>query len=109
MLAITPRKIVHIIYLAREGSVGAAEAHAFIDGLNADEQASLTAVAWVGRGAFEAEEYDEAVATAMREATTPTADYLLGMPHLAENLENGLEELGIDVTGEEEDFLRQGS
>lgn len=109
MLAITPRKIVHIIYLAREGTVGAGEAHAFIDGLNADEQASLTAVAWIGRGAFEAEEYDEAVATATREATTPTADYLLGMPHLAENLENGLEELGIDVTGEEEDFLRQGS
>ncbi len=109
MLAITPRKIVHIIYLAREGSVGAGEAHAFIDGLNTDEQASLTAVAWIGRGAFESEEYDEAVSTAMREATTPTADYLLGMPHLAENLENGLEELGIDVTGEEEDFLRQGS
>jgi hypothetical protein len=109
MLAISPRKIVHIIYLAREGTVGDPEAHAFIEGLNDDEQASLTAVAWVGRGAFEAEEYDEAVATAISEATTPTADYLLGMPHLAENLESGLEALGIDVTGEEEDFLRQGS
>ncbi|TVS05635.1 MAG: DUF3775 domain-containing protein [Rhodobacteraceae bacterium] len=109
MLAISPRKIVHIIYLAREGHVGSAEVHAFIDALNEDEQASLTAVAWVGRSAFEAEEYDEALSTAMAEATTPTADYLLGMPHLAENLENGLEALGIDVTGEEEDFLRQGS
>ncbi|TQM91913.1 MAG: DUF3775 domain-containing protein [Roseinatronobacter sp.] len=109
MLAISPRKIVHIIYLAREGTVGDREAHAFISGLNDDEQASLTAVAWVGRGAFEAEEYNEAVATAITEATTPTADYLLGMPHLAENLESGLEALGIDVTGEEEDFLRQGS
>lgn len=109
MLSISPRKIVHIIYLAREGHVGTAEAHAFIDGLNEDEQASLTAVAWIGRGAFEPEDYGEAVATALSEATTPTADYLLGMPHLAENLENGLEELGIDVTGEEEDFLRQGS
>lgn len=109
MLAISPRKIVHIIYLAREGTVGDSEAHAFIGGLNDDEQASLTAVAWVGRGAFEPEEYDEAVSTAISEATTPTADYLLGMPHLAENLESGLEALGIDVTGEEEDFLRQGS
>lgn len=109
MLAISPRKIVHIIYLAREGTAGDREAHAFISGLNEDEQASLTAVAWVGRGAFEPEEYTEAFATAVTEATTPTADYLLGMPHLAENLESGLEALGIDVTGEEEDFLRQGS
>ncbi len=109
MLAISPRKIVHIIYLAREGHVGRAEVYAFIDALNEDEQASLTAVAWVGRGAFDASEYDEAVATARAEATSPTADYLLGMPHLAENLESGLEELGIDVTGEEEDFLGHGS
>ncbi|MCC5957736.1 DUF3775 domain-containing protein [Roseinatronobacter sp. S2] len=109
MLAISPRKVVHIIYLAREGAVGEAQVHAFIDALNDDEKASLTAVAWVGRGAFEPEDYAEAVATATTEATTPTADYLMGMPHLAENLENGLEELGIDVTGEEEDFLKQGS
>jgi len=109
MLSISLRKIVHIIYLACEGAVGEDEAHAFIDALNSDEQASLTAVAWIGRGAFEADEYAEAVATAEAEATTPTADYLLGMPHLAENLENGLEELGLDPSGEEEDFLRQGS
>lgn len=109
MLSISPQKIVHVIYLAREGDVGAREVHAFIDALNEDEQASMTAVAWIGRGAFEAEEYNEAFATAISEATTPTADYLMGMPHLAENLESGLEALGIDVTGEEEDFLRQGS
>jgi hypothetical protein len=29
----------------------------------------------------------------------------MGMPHLAENLEAGLDALGIDVAGEEEDFL----
>jgi len=27
------------------------------------------------------------------------------MPHLAENLESGLDALGVDVSGEEEDFL----
>jgi hypothetical protein len=62
------------------------------------------AIAWIGRGAFEAEDYAEALATAYAEATTPTADYLLGMPHLSENLETGLEELEIDVTEAEEDF-----
>ena len=105
MLEISPQKVVHVIYLAREGEGGDDELHAFIDALNDDEKAHLTAVAWVGRGAFEPEDFAEAVATAMDEATTPTADYLMGMPHLAENLEAGLDALGIDVTGEEEDFL----
>jgi hypothetical protein len=105
MLEIGPQKVVHVIFLAREGAVGGAELHAFIGGLNDDEKAQLTAVAWVGRGAFEPEDFDEAVATATAEATTPTADYLMGMPHLAENLEAGLDALGIDVSGEEEDFL----
>ncbi len=77
----------------------------FIANLPEDEKAELTAIAWVGRGTFEAEEFGEAVDTAAAEATTPTEDYLMGMPHLAENLEGGLEALGIDVTGEEEDLL----
>ncbi len=105
MLEITPAKVVHVIFLAREGPVGDRELHAFISDLNDEEKAQLTAVAWTGRGAFEPEDFDEAVATATSEATVPTADYLMGMPHLAENLEAGLEALGIDVSGEEEDFL----
>ena len=43
--------------------------------------------------------------TAVTEATIPTADYLMGMPHLPENIEAGLEALGVDVSGEEEDLL----
>ena len=105
MLEISPRKVVHVIYLAREESAGEAELYAFIDGLNSEEKAHLTALAWVGRGAFESEDFSEAVETAFAEATTPTADYLMGMPHLAENLESGLESMGVDVSGEEEDFL----
>ncbi|WP_374646641.1 DUF3775 domain-containing protein [Tabrizicola sp.] len=105
MLEISPQKVVHVIYLSREGAVGEAELHAFIDNLNDEEKAHLTAVAWIGRGAFEPEDFAEAAATAAAEATTPTAGYLMGMPHLAENLESGLEALGVDVTGEEEDFL----
>ncbi|WP_225027646.1 DUF3775 domain-containing protein [Xinfangfangia pollutisoli] len=105
MIEISPRKVVHVVYLAREETTGAAELYAFIDALNAEEKAHLTAIAWVGRGAFEPEDYAEAVETAFAEATTPTADYLMGMPHLGENLESGLEALGVDVSGEEEDFL----
>jgi hypothetical protein len=103
---ISTKKVVHIIFQAREAR-RAGELRAFIDSLNADEKAHLTAIAWVGRGAFEPEDFDEAVATAYAEATTPTADYLQGMPHLAENLEAGLEALGIDVTDAEEDFFER--
>lgn len=105
MLEISPAKVVQVVFLAREGALGQQELHAFIDTMNVEEQAQLTAIAWVGRGAFEPEDFDEAVATAMAEATTPTADYLMGMPHLAENLEAGLDALGVDVSGEEEDLL----
>lgn len=105
MLEISTRKIVHIIFQSREGAWAEAEVRAFIDALNEDEQVSLVAVAWIGRGAFEPDELAEAIATARAEATVPTADYLLGMPHLPENLEAGLEALGVDVSQVEEDFL----
>ena len=105
LLEISPRKVVHIIFQVREGAWAEAELNAFIDALNEDEQVSLVALAWVGRGAFEAEDFAEALETARAEATTPTVDYLMGMPHLAENLEAGLEAMGIDVADAEEDFL----
>lgn len=105
MIDISASKVVQIIFQAREGHVAAAELTAFIENLNDDEQAHLTAIAWVGRGSFDAEDYAEAVMTARSEKTTPTSDYLMGMPHLAENLEAGLDAMGIDVDGEEEDLL----
>jgi hypothetical protein len=105
MLEINAQTVVQVIFLAREGKAGASELHTFVENLNDDEKAQLTAIAWVGRGAFEPEDFDDALATAMAEATTPTADYLMGMPHLAENLEAGLDAMGVDVSGEEEDFL----
>jgi hypothetical protein len=104
-MEISPQKVVHVIFKAREGGRATRELRAFIDGLNDDEKANLVALAWVGRGAFEPEDFDEAVATAFAEATTPTADYLMGMPHLAENLEAGLDAVGVDVSDAEEDFL----
>jgi len=105
MLEISPSKVVQIIFEAREGRMASAELHAFIDAMNEDEQAHLTAVAWVGRGSFDADEFAAAVAMARAEHTAATADYLMGMPDLAENLEAGLEALGVDVSAEEEDLL----
>lgn len=105
MLEINPQKVAHVIFQARRERGSQGDLRAFIDGLNDDEQAHLTAIAWVGREAFDAADYAEAVATAFAEKSTPTADYLMGMPHLSENLEAGLEALGVDVSGVEEGFL----
>lgn len=105
MIEISPEKVAHIIFQFREGDMGDEELHAFIDALNDDEKAHLTAIAWIGRGTFEPEDYEEAVETAYAEATVPTDQYLMGMPHLAENLEAGMEALGIDVSEIETDFL----
>ena len=40
------------------------ELREFIDGLNVDEQVELVALAWVGRGSFAKEEWEDAVAEA---------------------------------------------
>lgn len=123
---IAPEKVGHVIVKAREygAKVGAwndntgegdadedpaavledfandpvsGEISGFIDALNDDEQASLVALAWVGRGTFEPEEFDDAVETARSERANSTAAYLLGMPLLADYLEEGLEKLGYSA------------
>lgn len=73
------------------------EVATFIAELNEDEQAELVALAWIGRGTFEPEEFDEAVRTAREERTNPPADYLLGLPMLADYLADGLDKLGYSV------------
>jgi hypothetical protein len=105
MLEINPQKVVHIIFLFREAELRHHELYAFIDGMNDDEKAHLVALAWVGRGAFEADDFDEAVETARSAVTVPTADYLMGMMHLPEHLEAGMEAMGLDVADQEADFL----
>ena len=77
----------------------------FIRDLNVDEQASLVALAWIGRGSFTPEELDEALATARAERTNRTEDYLLGMPLLPDYLEEGLDRLGYSVEDAEDDLL----
>lgn len=109
MLDITADKIAFVIILARslnQDSRGEAELRSFVADLNDDEQAALTAVMWIGRGAFEADDLEEAVATAHREKTTPTEDYLLGTPHLADHLEAGMDALGLSPEDAEDDLLK---
>ena len=104
-MEISVRKVAQVVLMGHELNRAEGELRAFINGMNQDEQAELTAIYWIGRGSFDAEDWDEAVATAQSEATTPTADYLLGSPHFADHLEAGAEAMGFDITDAEEDLL----
>jgi len=81
------------------------ELKGFIRDLNEDEQASLVALAWIGRGSFGPEELDEALSTARAERTNRTEDYLIGMPLLPDYLEEALDRLGYSVEDAEDDSL----
>ena len=71
---------------------------AFITELNEDEQAALIALAWVGRGDYEAAEWDEARALAAeRNAGRDASDYLLGMEGLGDLLEEGVAAFGLSL------------
>lgn len=105
MLTISPHIVGQIVLLRHEIGRSEGEIRGLIEGLNEDQQADLVALMWIGRGSFEPEDLAEAIATAKAEATTPTADYLLGSPHLADHLESALDALGIDVTDIEDDLM----
>jgi hypothetical protein len=81
------------------------ELRGFIRDLNEDEQASLVALAWIGRGSFGPDELDEALSTARAERTNRTEDYLIGMPLLPDYLEEALDRLGYSVEDAEDESL----
>lgn len=73
----------------------ARELTALIDDLNVDETAELIALAWIGRGDYDATEWADVVTEARdRGRGKRAADYLIGMPMLGDWLETGLEALG---------------
>ena len=65
-----------------------------ISALNEDEQIELVALAWLGRGSYAVEEWADARAEAARAHNDRTAQYLMGMPLLADYLEEGLAAFG---------------
>lgn len=97
MLEIEPDRVAEIILLARREDIGDEEVARAVEDMSLPEQASLVAVFWLGRGSFDIEEFGEALETARYEASVPTADYLLGSPHLADHLQAGLDQLGLPL------------
>jgi hypothetical protein len=61
-----------------------------IRALNEDERAELIALAWLGRGTYDLEEWSDAVSTARSEHGRRADQYLLGLPLLGDYLEDGM-------------------
>lgn len=66
----------------------------YVADLDEDETAALVALLWIGRGDFEAGDWEDAVAQARERRETPTATYLLGEPLLPDYLEDALAAFG---------------
>jgi hypothetical protein len=82
-----------------------AELVAFIDQLPDEEQVELVSLAWLGRGDYEVEEWEDILKAAEERANKRTAQYLLGMPLLADYLEEGLDAFDLSCTDFDESRL----
>lgn len=123
MLGINPDKVAHIIFKARmfdakeadsdpdsgsdgvdDGMVDVLEDQPgdatldelvqYIRSLNEEEQVNLVALAWVGRGTYDATEWIEALAEARHAHNARTAEYLTKLPLLGDYLDEGLSAVG---------------
>lgn len=70
------------------------ELRSAIAAMSEDEQIDLVALAWLGRGDYTADDWDSVRGEAAHAHNERTAAYLLGMPLLADFLEEGLSLLG---------------
>src|SRR5262249_40334972 len=122
-LSISPEKVCYLILKAREfdakdvvtdpddpsnptddGMVSVLEDHrddpvvqeiaAAIFAMTEDEQVDLVTLAWLGHGDGSLEDWSELRAEAQRAHNKRTASYLLGMPLLADYLEDALAQFG---------------
>ena len=71
------------------------ELQQFLDSLTRNEQTSLIALAWIGRGTYAPGELDEAISAANAAHGMNAAAYLFNLPLLPDYLEDALEQLGI--------------
>ncbi len=58
------------------------------------------ALAWVGRGTYELDDWHEALDTARNEHGKRTAEYLMGLPLLGDYLEEGLAAFGESIVSD---------
>lgn len=88
----------------RDNLVGR-ELRTAIADLDADAQAALVALAWIGREDFEPEEWDEAHAAARERRESHTWRYLMGLPMLGDLIEEGAAKLGVSLGPDETEAM----
>jgi len=71
------------------------EIRAAIFAMSEDEQIDLVTLAWLGRGDGALDDWNDLRAEAARAHNKRTASYLLGMPLLADYLEDALAQFGL--------------
>ena len=77
-----------------ENDLSLQEFKAAVKDLEPDQQATVVALMWLGRGDYEEDLWDTACADAKTEWTPRTAEYLMTTPLVADYLEEGLDHLG---------------
>ena len=75
------------------------EVQALLEDLGEDQLAEILALAWVGRGTFDATEWDDALEEAGADDSESIIDQLLDMPTLAANLDAGLTAFDLSCEG----------
>jgi hypothetical protein len=68
---------------------------AAVHAMTIDEQVDLVTLAWLGRGDGGLDDWNDLRAEAARAHNNRTASYLLGMPLLADYLEEGMAQFGM--------------
>jgi hypothetical protein len=85
----------------RRDNTTAHELRASIVSLDEDARTELVALAWIGRGDYEAKEWSDTLITARERKEGKVSRYLMGMPLLGDLLEEGAAAIGINVSAEE--------
>ena len=76
-----------------------------LDNLNEDEMAEVIALSWLGRGDYEAGDWEEALSDARETRNERAVAYLVGTPNLADEIEEGLSKLGLSIEDVEREHL----
>lgn len=76
-----------------------AELQAIFDDLAEDQLAEVLALAWVGRGTFDASDWSDAIEAANDGESDDVVDQLMDMPMLAAYLEAGLAAFDLSCDG----------
>ena len=74
-----------------------------IRSLNEEEQVNLVALAWLGRGTYDIDEWSDALRAAREERNGRTAEYLMGLPLLGDYLEDGLAAFDEGIVDEDDE------